>query len=122
MQKDKVTIDGIEYIRRDLVRKYSPFNPEMNADGFEYVLVKTENNGIWIGYLKGNVKHRTAHLIEAKNLYRYSIGTTLLDIAITGITENTQCDLSIMLQYTDLFDVTQIIPVTEAAKKSLDSI
>ena len=71
MSKNELTIDGIEYIKKDSIKSLV-----INTDGLVYTLVRTYSAGVWAGYPTGKVENGEVTLAMREI---FSSGTVRLD-------------------------------------------
>lgn len=118
MSKNEITIDGIEYIRKDLIKPV----PVINNDGLEYVLIRTYSAGVWVGFLNGEIKDQIATLLNARNIWYWEGAASLSQLANDGVSKPENCKFPMEVSKVTLFQVVQILPVSETAKESISKV
>lgn len=113
---DTISLDGIEYIRKDKA------TPEVSGD---YVIVRCRNAGIHAGYLES----RDSDILTLKNsrrLWRWWSKFTLSGLAMSGILKGkeSECKFACVLPKLELTvsDVCEVIYCTEESRLSLQSL
>ena len=118
MADEKITINGIEYIRADLVN----FNVLADkVDGMMYVMVRTDGAGVFCGYLKKR-SGREVTLLSARRIWYWEGAATLSELARDGTKKPEKCMFPCEVAEVILLDAVEIIPMTEKAKKSIKRV
>ena len=115
MLKNEIIIDGFEYVRKDSIKNEVPV---INKDELEYVLIRTYSAGVWAGYLS-EIKDQTAILIVSRKIWYWDDTNCLSQLANEGVLNPKNCKFSMEVTKVTLFQVIQILPVSEKAKKSI---
>ena len=66
MSKDIITIDGIDYIKKDTIKQKAE-----KVDGMECVMVRTYSAGVHFGYLKKR-EGKEVTLINSRRVWYWS--------------------------------------------------
>lgn len=114
---NELEINGVTYVRKDLV------NTECKAesvDGMEYCIVRTLSAGVFAGYVKSEVGQEVT-VLQARRLWQW-YGASLSELAMDGTPDINKCKCPQEVNEVRLKNVIEIIPATEKAKKSIDSI
>ena len=115
MNQDTMTINGEEWVRKASI----PALPAGNAAGLPYVICRGYFCGVHAGYLK---MHDGNHveLVNSRRLWSWKAkeGISLSAVAEHGIAGG--CKLPNVLQEIWLGDVYEVIPCTDAARKSIE--
>jgi small nuclear ribonucleoprotein (snRNP)-like protein len=86
----------------------------------KHVLVRTFSAGVHIGTLEA--KDETNVLLkDARRIWKWAGSFTLSEVATAGVKKD-ESRISCTVPFIELTQATEIIPTTEAARKSLDSI
>lgn len=111
-----IKIDEVEYIRKDDVSQ-----PAKKLDGMEYVVIRTYSAGVHAGYLKSR-EGKVVELVNTRRLWYWSGAFTLSAIAKNGLGNPENCKFSVELDSITLTEAIEIIPCTEKARESIQSI
>ena len=115
MQKT-ITLDGVDYVRADSV-----YAQAEKVDGLEYCMVRTYSAGVFAGYVKER-KGKEVTLISARRMYHWEGAASLSQLATEGTSKPDECKFPIAVIRVELTEVIEVILMTEAAKKSIDSV
>ena len=111
-----IKIDEVEYVRKDSLTK----NAE-KMDGLEYVIVRTTSAGVFAGYLKIR-DGKEVTLLKARRLWYWSGAASLSQLSVDGSKKPAECKFPCEVERVELTEAIEILPVTEKAKKSFDSV
>lgn len=115
---ENITLDGVEYIRKDLISEV----PKPEGD---YVIVRCRNAGVHAGYL-GERKDGVLQLINSRRLWRWWSKFTLSGLATCGVLEGKESEVrfACVLPKIDLTvsDVCEVIYCTKESRLSIESI
>lgn len=113
--QDVVSINGIEYIRKDKVSEKSE-----SLDGMTYQIVRTYSSGVFAGYIKSR-KGQEVVMTKARRLWYWNGATTLSQIATTGVTKPQDCKFACEVDVT-LINAIEILDVTNKAKEIIEGV
>ena len=115
MNKDKITIDGRDYIPAD-----SAPAPQAELDGLPYVVIRSANSGAHAGYMVrrdgGEVE-----LTAARRLWYWSGAASLSQLALEGVKNPDECKFPPPINITVL-GVCEVIEGSEAARDSIEGV
>jgi len=111
--KDKIEINGVEYIRADAVKTQA-----QSVDGMEYCVVRTYSAGVHIGYVKSH-EGQNAVLVNSRRLWSWSGAASLSQVAMEGCQSE---KFAVVLPVIRLTDVIEVIPCSDTAVKCLEKI
>lgn len=112
--KNEIIVDNVRYVRADNVSAPS-------LDGMEYVIVRTYSAGVFAGYLESR-KDREVVLKNARRLWYWSGAASLSQLANEGVKKPDECKFPAEVPSVTLLEAIEILPVSEEAKKSIDSV
>ena len=113
---EEIIINGEAYVRKGSVsQKAAP------VDGMEYVLIRTYSAGVHVGYLKSR-DGKEVELLKARRIYYWDGAATLSQLAQSGTVSPDKCKFPEEVDSIILTEAIEIIPVTEKAKKTIDSV
>ena len=118
MADEKITINGIDYIRTDLVISTAPA-PQM--DGMNYVMVRTSSYGVFCGYMKDR-NGQEVTLLKARRIWYWEGAATLSQLAQEGTKKPEKCKFPCEVNEVLLLDAVEILNVTEGAQKSIAKV
>ena len=118
-QKSNIMIDGIEYIRKDRIKENT--KPTM-VTGKEYCIVRTYSAGVFAGYINRKTKGKENTIYNARRIWYWTGAASLSQLANNGTKTPDTCKFSQINAEIDLKEIIEIIPCTEKAKKSIESV
>lgn len=118
MAEEKIKLNGIEYIRGDIIKQSVPAK---TMNGLNYVLIRTYSAGVFVGYLKSR-KDNEVVLLNARRLWYWDGASSLSQLAMEGVKRPQNCKFPCEVSEITLLGVIEIIPVTEVAKNSIGEV
>ena len=107
-----IIIDGVEY---------APVSKQEKKGGLEYVIVRTYSAGVFAGYLKSR-EGKEVVLEDARRLWYWDGAASLSQLANEGVKKPENCKFPAEVPSVTLLEAIEILPVSEEAKKSIDSV
>lgn len=117
MEIERITVNGIEYIRADSVNKQKAESP----DGMEYCMVRTYSAGVFAGYIESR-SGKEATLRNARRIWYWDGAASLSQLATDGTSKPENCMFPCAVDSVTLTEVIEIIPITAKAKASIDEV
>lgn len=111
-----ISIDGVNYIKESDIKQVAE-----KLDGMNYVIVRTQNAGVFAGYLKEN-KGDTVILVNARRLWYWSGACSLSQLAMEGTKKVSGCKFPCEVDIIELTQVIEKINCTEEARLSIKSV
>lgn len=111
-----ISIDGVNYIKESDIKK----NAE-TLDGMKYVMVRTQNAGVFAGYLKEK-NGESIVLKNARRMWYWSGACSLSQLAMEGTKKAGECKFPCEVDSIELTQVIEIIDCTEDARLSIKSV
>lgn len=111
-----ISIDGVNYIKESDIKKVAE-----TLDGMKYVLIRSQNAGVFAGYLK----ERTGDSVILKNarrLWYWSGACSLSQLAMEGTKKVSECKFPCEVDTIEILQVIEIIDATQEAKDSIKSV
>lgn len=118
MEKDKIIVDGVEYVRADSIQN-NVLAAEL--DGMPYCMVRTYSAGVFAGYLESR-EGKEATLRNARRIWYWDGAATLSQLATDGTSKPENCKFPCPVDRVTLTEVIEIIPITKKAKKSIEEV
>lgn len=113
MARERIVIDEIEYMPvADCKTK------EVAGD---YVIVRTQSAGVHAGYLQTAISEQVT-LSRARRIHYWDGAASLSQLAMEGTTKPDKCRFPCEVITQHLLGVVEVIPATEAAKVSIQSV
>lgn len=103
-----ITVDGVEYKPVCQISK-------------DYVIIRTENAGVFAGYLKSKDGNEV-ELTNARRIWYWDGAASLSQLAMEGTSKPENCKFPCEMDSLTLLGVLEIIPTTEKAKKSIQAV
>ena len=94
-------------------------SPQSPSD--KYVIVRTYSAGCFAGFLKEQ-NGQEVTLNEARRLWYWAGAASLSELAMRGTSQPGKCKFPIPMSSVKLLGAIEVIDVTEAAKKSIESV
>jgi hypothetical protein len=86
-----------------------------------YCMVRTRSAGVFAGTVK-KLEGQHALLINARRIWYWAGAATLSQLATDGTSLPSKCKIPAPVAEVLLFDVIEIIPITEAAAESIEKV
>lgn len=118
MEKDKIIIDGVEYVRADSIQNNAMAT---ELDGMPYCMVRTYSAGVFAGYIESR-EGKEATLRNARRIWYWEGAASLSQLATDGTSKPENCKFPCPVDSVTLTEVIEIIPITEKAKKSIEGV
>jgi len=115
--KKKITVDGKEYILASECGK----TKAQKLDDMEYVIVRTENAGVFAGYLKER-DGEEATVVNARRLWKWVGASSLSQLAMEGVKKPNDCKFPCEVDKVELTQVIEVIDCTEAARVNISEV
>ena len=113
-QLDGLTINGVEYVRKDSERGV----PETCKD---YVIVRTYSAGVFAGYLIRR-DGQEVELHNARRIWKWAGAASLSQLAMDGTSNPDGCKFPCAVTSIVLTQAIEIIPCTPKAKSSIQGV
>lgn len=111
-----ISIDGVNYIKESDIKKSAE-----TLDGMKYVMVRTQNAGVFAGYLKEK-NGESVILKNARRMWYWSGACSLSQLAMEGTKKAGDCKFPCEMDSIELTQVIEIIDCTQIAKESIASV
>lgn len=90
-----------------------------------YVLVRTKSAGVFAGYLKSKrntISGVEVTLVDVRRIWYWAGAKSLSQLAVDGTCKPNDCKFPVEVPKIDLFEVIEIISVSNKAKKSIEEV
>ena len=111
-----ISIDGVDYVKKDDIKVTAE-----KLDGMKYVMVRTQNAGVFAGYLKEK-KGEEVTLKNARRMWYWSGACSLSQLAMEGTKKAGECKFPCEVDSIELTQVIEVIDCTEEARLSIKSV
>lgn len=111
-----ISIDGVNYVKESDIKKEAE-----KLDGMKYVIIRTQNAGVFAGYLKEK-EGETVILKYARRLWYWSGACSLSQLAMEGTKKAGECKFPCEVETIELNQVIEIIDCTEESRLSIKSV
>lgn len=118
MEKDKIIVDGVEYVRADSIQNNALAT---ELDGMPYCMVRTYSAGVFAGYVESR-EGKEATLRNARRIWYWDGAASLSQLATDGTSKPENCKFPCPVDSVTLTEVIEIIPITKRAKKSIEEV
>lgn len=121
MNKQVITeleINGETYVLKSDANKEA-----QKVDGMPYVLIRTFSAGVHLGYLKSR-EGKEVTLVKARRVWSWVGAASLSQLSQDGVLQPSADGNKFSIEIPEmlLIEAIEIIPVSEKAKKNIDSI
>ena len=117
MENERITINGVEYIRADIATKV----PAPELDGMKYCMVRTFSAGVFAGYIQSR-DGKEAVLRKARRIWYWDGAASLSQLATDGTSKPNNCKFPCEVDTVELTEVIEVIPITAKAKASIEEV
>lgn len=114
---DSIEINGKEYVLASSVKAQK----RESIATKKYVIVRTYSAGVFAGRLKSRVGQEVT-LQDARRLWYWEGAFSLSEMAMRGTTKPDKCKFAVVVDEIILTQAIEIMPCTEAARKSIESV
>ena len=114
MTPETIKIDDVTYVRSDKAEEEKDFH------GFPYRIVRTRSAGVFAGYLV-LLDGTSVKMTEARRIWFWSGAASLSQLSVDGTSNPKECKFPVPVNV-QLYDVIEILEVTEKAKKSIEGV
>ena len=122
MKKDTIQIDGINYVREDSIkdntRSYKLAKPKGKKP---YAIVRTENAGVFAGYIEKR-RGKTTIILNARRLWYWKGASSLSQLAVDGVTKPNECKFPCEVSKVEVTETIEVLDVTEKARLSIAGV
>ena len=108
-----VEIDGVRFVKES--------NTAIRKDDMEFCIVRTYSAGVFAGYIKKRVG-KEVEMVDARRFWYWEGAASLSQLAMEGVKNPDKCKFPCEVLSTKLTEVIEIIPCTEAGKKSINQV
>ena len=112
---EEIIINGVKYVPETSSKNV------VNTDGLEYCMVRTYSAGVFAGYLESR-DGKEVVLRNARRIWYWSGAASLSELATRGTSDPVNCKFPCAVDKVTLMEAIEIIPITEAAKNSIDEV
>lgn len=113
---DTIEINGVKYIKEDAINTKAE-----TLDWMDYVIIRTYSAWVFAWYLeKQNWKE--VILRKAKRIWYWSWACSLSQLAVDWTSKPSECKIAVEVDKIYLTETIEIIPTTEKAKISINSV
>ena len=116
MSLEVISLDGVEYVKKSSIKASAE-----KLDGMKYVVIRTQNAGVFAGYLKEKTGE-TVVLKNARRLWYWSGACSLSQMAMEGTKKASECKFAMEVDTIELNQVIEIIDATEESRLSISSV
>ena len=116
--KNSITIDGIEYIRKDSVKVN---NKAEKVDGMPYVIVRTYSAGVFAGYLKKR-EGKEGIMLKTRRIWYWDGSASLSELAMKGTSKPENCKFPVEVEQVVLTEIVEVLNCTKEAQESIQKV
>jgi hypothetical protein len=113
---NEIEINGVVYVPKGETASIAP-----SVDGLPLVILRTERAGVHYGYLKSRTGGE-AFLINTRRIWYWEGAASLSQLAQEGVSKPQTCKFTVTLPEATILGVIEVLPVTKAAKHSIDGV
>lgn len=113
---EELEVNGVKYVKKDSVQ-----TPALSKSG--YAIVRCYTAGVFMGHIQEkDMAKGTATLKDARRLWYWAGASSLSQLAMEGTQSPKECKFPCAVNEISLGGVIEIIPVTEKALASINSV
>ncbi len=112
-----INMNGEEYVLKSSIKRIA------QKKGDQYCMVRTYSAGVWCGYIdptKTKAKYNVVK--EAKRIWKWEKAASLSQLAVDGTGSPNSCRVPTPVEIVHLYDIVEVIPMTEKAIESINKI
>ncbi|MGD8305110.1 MAG: hypothetical protein PVF17_00515 [Ignavibacteria bacterium] len=94
---------------------------KLSTENKQYVMCRTYSAGVFAGYLERR-EGKEVTLKNARRIWRWAGAASLSQLAQSGTSKPEECKFPEEVDEVLLTEAIEIIPITEKAKKTIDSV
>ena len=117
--ENEIEINGIKYIPKSSIKNKDIVKPKK---GLEYCLVRTQSAGVFTGWVDRKIKGKENTVFDFRRIWYWSGANSLSQLAVDGTCKPEECKFSVEAKEIDLKEIIELLPCTEKAKKSIESV
>lgn len=118
-ETNEVVINGVAYVPKGA--EVSETKMATKLKGLKYCIVRTENAGVFAGYLKSR-KENEAVVLKARRLWYWSGAASLSQLSVDGVSKPNECKFPCEVESVELLSVIEILDCTEKAQNSINLV
>ena len=107
--RNKIIVDGIAYV------------PKQQTQSDDVVMVRTRSAGVFYGTLV-NFKGQAGRVLNARRVWYWDGASSLSELATLGPARPKTCKFPVPVEWVDLTDIIEVLPVTVDALAKLDAV
>ena len=113
---NEVEINGTMYVPKGTEKESA-----VDVDGMSYLLVRTKDAGVFVGYSDEPVKAEMT-LYDARRIWYWEGAASLSQLSIDGTSNPENCKFPEAVDRVSLLGVIEVLYPTEKAKKSIEGV
>jgi len=114
---EEITVNGVTYVPKSQEQN----NFKISTEGKTCVVVRTYSAGVFYGFLDKR-EGQEVSLINAKRIWAWYGAASLSQLAVDGVSRPKECKIPVAVPLIVLTQAIEIIPISEKAFKSLESV
>lgn len=118
MKPKTITIDDIEYVRKDSISSYKKAD---SRDGMPLQMVRTHSAGVFFGYVESREGQEVV-MRDAVRAWSWAGAASLSQLSMEGTKSPSDCKFAIAVDRLELFQVIEIIDISTIAADNLLSV
>lgn len=118
----EIQINGVTYVQKGAD---VPLYATDDSEGREYVIIRTQNAGVFAGYLDADDysgADRTAVLYNSRRIWFWAGANSLSELATAGTSKPSECKFPAAVGKHELTQVIEVLYCTAVAQKSIESV
>ena len=113
--RDSLTLNGVEYVRKDLMGAATP------KEGMKYVICRTYSAGVFAGFIESRDGQEVV-MRDARRLWQWAGAASLSQLAMEGTSRPNECKFPCAVDRVELLQVIEILDCTEQAMISIQGV
>ena len=116
---NKLTFAELQKKVEELKEKKDTIN---KPKGLKYCIVRTYSAGVFAGMYDRRNKSKVGTIYDSRRIWYWDGAASLSQLAVDGTSDPNKCKFPCMVSETDLTEIIEVIPCTDKARKSIESV
>lgn len=116
--ENEIKVNGKTYVLKNSIKKVAA---PILKKGMAYSIVRTYSAGVFAGYI-GKTNGKVGRVYNARRIWYWNGAASLSQLSQEGTTKPQNCKFPMEVPHIDLTEIIEILPCTEKAKKSIESV
>ena len=118
----EIEINNVKYVPKNSIKENKL---EKDVNGLKYVLIRSKESGVHIGYLKTEMfteSGKVVVLLNTRRVWYWSGAASISQLALEGTKNPNDCKITVELAENEIVGVIETIPLTSMAFENLNKV